>query len=84
MDKDKIKGTSFNTKKIKIEEMHNLIDKIISLNDIFLTSFNGYILFEESDKSEYKQLINYLFLKFDMNSTKMVLSKDFRIILSYK
>ena len=45
-----------NSKKIKIEEIHILIDKILTLNDIFQISFNDYILFKESDKEDYKQL----------------------------
>ena len=84
MEKEKIICISSHSKKIKIDDIHKLIDKLLALNDIFQISLNNYILFEEADKDDYKQMINYLFFKFDLTSIKMALSKEIKIFLSYK
>lgn len=83
MDKERQKPQSSGQRKIKIDDVYNLIDNITSLNEIFKVSLDSYISFDDSDKDALKQLINYLFVKFDMTSTKLVLSKEYHIVLSY-
>ena len=84
MENDYLKSIPLNSKKIKIDDIHRLIDKMLTLNKIFQISFNDYIMFKESDKEDCKQLINYLFLKFEFNSTKRVLSNQLKTLLSFK